>query len=891
MITVGVIRSGATYLSHHLRKNDYWAEGEKEVRGEWIGHGAAALGLSGMVTDAPFEALRENRHPQSGEPLTARSLENRVAFFDIQLSAPKDVSVLAMVGGDERVRAAFTESVKTVLTEMERFAAVRERRGEAHESEAFRLTGNFIGALFFHDASRDLDPQLHAHAVFANATWDKARNTWMALQPAEMMRASGYLRQVLYRELASRLTGLGYEAYDMNSNGFSVRGVEHLRERFSKRARQVQKLAEEFAQEKGRKPTKREVEVMVRESRQNKLTEVSTPEVRARQRAELQPDEAAALDRLVADARSAKTTRQISHGTVRSVLDAALRHVYERASVVREGEVLRAALEFHPDFFHWRELRDALAAHPDAIRKEGEMSLRLIRREEAETVQRVVAGRNTRFPLGDGSMLPAHLTTGQRRAAVALLDSRDFVAVLIGDAGTGKTTVLTALEAAHCLAGGRRFIPLAPTTKARDAIEESGFAEADTVQRFLVSEEMQRQAAGRVVLIDEAGLLSTEQLDRLTGIAATVRARLLLVGDTKQHYSVQRGDALRNVLQFSGTPIVRLAEVLRQRSEADRHFSRLLAAGAVGDAFAFADRRGLIRSRDNDDAMFSAAAEHYVSNRRQGIETLVVIPFWDEIERFNAQVRPALRAAGLLGEAEVVREAVKPLTWTEERKAHWDQYRIGDRLLFARDTRFFKRGVAAEVVAVLPDGLRVRGPKGREAKITRKQRAAFDVGRIEQLPVSVGERILIRGRDDGHAFANGDFKEVASVDPVANRIVFTDGKELPSDFAAWTYGHALTTYRSQGSTSEESLLVLGEMAAAALARRQFYVGNTRYRGAHAIYVSDKQKILHRIAQPDPGRELASEFMLRHRMDQQQRAAMDENERMRARMARGERKAV
>ena len=249
----------------------------------------------------------------------------------------------------------------------------------------------------------------------------------------------------------------------------------------------------------------------------------------------------------------------------------------------------------------------------------------------------------------------------------------------------------------------------------------------------------------------------------------------------------------------------------------------------------------------------------------KGIETLVVIPFWEEIERFNAQVRPALRRVGLLGETEVAREAVKPLTWTEEQKVHWDQYQLGDRLLFARDTQFFKRGVAAEVIGILADGIRVRGPKGREAKITRKQRAVFDVGRRQTLAVSVGDKLLIRGRDDDEGFTNGDFKEVAHVDPVANKIMLTDGRVLPPDFAAWTHGHALTSYRSQGSTSEESLLVLGEVAARSLARRQFYVGNTRYRGGHAIYVSNKDDILRRLARPETGRELATEFMERHRM--------------------------
>jgi ATP-dependent exoDNAse (exonuclease V) alpha subunit len=88
---------------------------------------------------------------------------------------------------------------------------------------------------------------------------------------------------------------------------------------------------------------------------------------------------------------------------------------------------------------------------------------------------------------------------------------------------------------------------------------------------------------------------------------------------------------------------------------------------------------------------------------------------------------------------------------------------------------------------------------------------------------------------------------------------------LPADFKAWTYGHALTSYRAQGSTAEESFLVLGEVAERALMRRQFYVGNTRYRGSHRIYVSHRDAILARLARPDPGRELATEFAERNRL--------------------------
>lgn len=885
MITVGVIRNGRTYLTQHLRQNDYWAEGEKQVQGEWIGLAAKKLGLEGTVEEKPFEALRRNRHPETGDRLTALDTKERVAFFDVQFSAPKDVSVLALVGGDERIGEAFRESVKTALAEMERYAAVRERRGRAHGTEEVRLTGNYVGALFFHDASRELDPQLHAHAVLVNATWDAERGEWFALQPAEMLRASPYLRQVLYRELASRLQVLGYEPYGMSDQGFSIRGVEHLRERFSKRARQVQALADEFAEKKGRRPTKREVEVLVRESRAKKLLEFTTPEVRARQRAELDAEEIRRLDGLVHGARREGPRQHISHGQVQNVLQAALRHAFERRSVVREGEVLAAALQLHPDFYRWRELRSALQAHPEALNRHGELSLRPIHREEHSAVRRIIEGRNTRYALGDPAVLPVHLTPGQRSAARALLENRDSVSVLVGDAGTGKTTVLSALEAAHRAAGGEPFLPLAPTTRAREALTSAGFAQADTVQRFLVSDALQAQAARRVLLVDEAGLLSTEQFCQLVRIAGERQARLLLVGDTKQHYSVQRGDALRNVIRHTDLPVVRLSEVLRQRGESDRQFSRLLAKGEVVEAFHYAARRGLIHETGDDAALFERAAEHYARNRENGIDTLVVIPFWEEIDRFNVAARLALRRRGLLGETEVVREAIRPLTWTEEQKLHWDQYRPGDHLLFVRDTRYFRRGMAAEVAAVLPDGLRVERRPGKFAKIGHRHRGSFDVGRSQSLPISAGDRLLIRGREDGQGFANGDFAEVSRVDPASGEIILAGAKRLPANFRAWTYGHALTSYRAQGSTAEESILVLGEVAERALMRRQFYVGNTRYRGAHRIYVSHREAILERLASPDPGRELATEFARRHRMTLAEEVALRPFERMSERMRR------
>jgi len=120
------------------------------------------------------------------------------------------------------------------------------------------------------------------------------------------------LRQVFFRELFRRAEALGYEAYGLKPDGFSIRGVEHLRERFSKRSQQVRSRVEAFTTQHGRAPSKKEVEILVRESRGRKLAEVSTVEVRARQQAELSGVERRALRAVVSRAHSEKQVEHLS---------------------------------------------------------------------------------------------------------------------------------------------------------------------------------------------------------------------------------------------------------------------------------------------------------------------------------------------------------------------------------------------------------------------------------------------------------------------------------------------------------------------------------------------------------------------------------------------------
>jgi conjugative relaxase-like TrwC/TraI family protein len=200
-------------------KENYYTEGER-VRGEWQGQLAQRYGLRGEVNEEQFARLSEGQHPQTGEALirrqqareyinekgeTSRTMEHR-AGWDATFSAPKSVSLTALVGGDNRVREAHRESVRVALDEMERYAQAR-----IGGNAVAQTTGAWAVAKFEHDSSRPVDgyaaPQLHTHAVIFNVT-ETAEGKTRSLQAQEPrngrdLAPPAYMGCYRYREYLS----------------------------------------------------------------------------------------------------------------------------------------------------------------------------------------------------------------------------------------------------------------------------------------------------------------------------------------------------------------------------------------------------------------------------------------------------------------------------------------------------------------------------------------------------------------------------------------------------------------------------------------------------------------------------------------------------------------
>jgi conjugative relaxase-like TrwC/TraI family protein len=225
MFTMAKIKDGGTYLERHLAANDYYCENESVV-GQWMGRGAARLGLEGEIHagDNSFENLRNNRCPD-GDKLTPRDNPNRVKFFDFQCSAQKSVSVMAVTLGDTRLLEAHDAAAKLAFGELERFAA---RRANTALTQSNVWTANVIAASFRHTASRALDPQVHTHFVTANATWDEGKRSWLALTEFEMVQAIRYAGKVYQNEMARSCRALGYEISPSRDGRGRITGFENF---------------------------------------------------------------------------------------------------------------------------------------------------------------------------------------------------------------------------------------------------------------------------------------------------------------------------------------------------------------------------------------------------------------------------------------------------------------------------------------------------------------------------------------------------------------------------------------------------------------------------------------------------------------------------------------
>jgi conjugative relaxase-like TrwC/TraI family protein len=859
------LKNAKEYFEEHLCVGDYYGEGQR-VMGQWVGMGAARLGLTGMVGAEGFLRLCENRHPVSDKTLTQRlnttrkdeagdNKANRRIFYDFTFSPPKSVSVAALVGADHRILEAHAKAVRSALKEFEAFATTRVRMGKA---DCDRSTGNFAAALFTHDTSRALDPHLHTHCIIFNATFDTVENRWKALQNYELLRAKKFAENVYYHELAGKLRGFGYEIRNLTRGDFKIEGIsEDLCERFSKRHTQIDEAIKELLTEKpeyagGDLMAMRRL--MATAERARKQKELSQDEKQVLWEAQMSESERVAL-RLLLN-RSQKAVGDVLN--VNEAIQWAEDHLFDRHAVALECQLWQHALERgRGENFSVDDLKRFMRRRPYIRNSErpGEVTLREVLLREWEIVQTAKLGAGNCRPLVElsGATDPK-LDEEQRLALDELMRSTNAVSLFRGGAGTGKSFVLCELVRQIQLSD-KRVVVLAPQRQQVVEMERAVFPSPTTVANFLLKRELTDDV---VIVVDEAGQIGGRQMAELLRLANERNARVILSGDTRQHGAVEASDALLAIERYSGVKPVELHTIRRQdpalgRSAREssqikryRKAVEIAAAGKLAESFDRLDKLGAVVScglGEQGDKL----ADEFVRLADEKASAVVVSQTWAEVHRVNSKVRDALKGKGLLGANDVTVQALDKLDLTNAQKRDQRFYPQDAVIVFNQKVREAEPGMRGKLAGIVKAGVLVE-IDGNCVTVSNKVLNKINVCLPLEIPITQGDRLHLKANRrlaTGARLTNGELVVVKSVG-IHGDIELTDGRVLDRSFREFLPGYAVTSSGSQGKTVDYVLFSDSTIKAATNAQ-QWYVTISRGRRGIRIFTPDKIQLRENLA--------------------------------------------
>ncbi len=873
MLSIKNLKSGhaggaagvANYCEHRSRANGvgYYSGGAPSA---WHGAGAEALGLEGPVNRDDLVRVLEGQLPDGTDLTTRGNREHdRRLGVDLTISAPKSVSLQALAGGDERILTAHDLAVRKALDLVERevLTARRGKGGAEHEN-----TGSLVTATYRHEDSRPVnghvDPQLHTHCIVANAT-RRADGTWatMDLQFGEHSVLM-HLADAHYKnELALELQKAGYDIR-RTEDGFEL---EHITDeqiaRFSGRTAQIDEaLAERGLTRETSDATDRVLANLA--TREDKTQDDKCDQAWVwRQEAR---EAGVALDR-PAEGR-ATAPSDLSHEAVKS----GTRHLSERETVFRRDALRLEALKAGMGDTTLAGVDRAIEVESGGLLDagDGKFTTRDALHREQAILARARAGRGKSAPLmePEGATLYVEqrevaqgfkYSDGQREALLLGLTSADRYTGIVGAAGSGKTTSMRGfVEAARDQ--GFEVIGIAPSAKARNELESAGAEVNRTTASFLSREHDYNPQ--RVVILDEAGMVSARDMDALMRKVEAEGGRLVLVGDPRQLTAVEAGQPFAQLIETGAMAHATIDEIKRQ---VDPDLRAIAQAFARGDASS-ATRKAMdytvsaqIEAQDpakptvqeRRAGIARATAEAYLSlSAEERVQTLVLSGTHAVRQQVNEQIREGLRERGVVSRTEVQIQALDKAGLTREKATQVESYRAGMVVRLEAGKGRKRHTTDYRVDRIDGNQVVLRASDGTEKVWDPARKQAAGVYASRDMVLSAGDQILFtenQGRGD-NKIVNGQPATIERIErdqdggpQVTARL--DDGREVkldPSRNHSIDYGWCRTVHAAQGATVDH-VIVAGEASRVATAETA-YVACSRERKSLQILTDNPQRL-------------------------------------------------
>jgi conjugative relaxase-like TrwC/TraI family protein len=904
VVSIGSIASAGGAANYYANSDNYYtSDNAPEQVGEWAGEAAARLGLSGCVESQQFEDVLSGHLP-NGAVIINNGGEHSPGL-DMTFSAPKSVSLLALLGKDERIAPAHLSAVKTTLAWVEQRLAEARITGDGPRAVA---TGNLAYALFAHDVSRNRDPQLHVHSVILNAT-QRSDGAWRAVHAQKLYNENTLIGSVYHAELRAQMQKLGYQTEIAGKHGsFEVKGIDRaVLEQWSTRRSDILAKAAQLNIK-----TPQGMRAVAERTRDAK--EVIEPSQLAAHWQELATERGLDLSHVINAAREAVRPRGFidqvrewgqallhkvthffgpkpeplligaepatrgSHLAAAYAVAAGVRHLAEREATFEPNMLLRASLNMTDHGATVREVEsriDRLVSDRTLLTGQLNghelMTTRDILKTESEMVARVQAGVDGIAPPIERTVAETGLTNAskeagitlsaeQSNAAFSILSGTNHVQLIQGDAGAGKTTIFAAVRdvAAN---RGIEVIAATPQNKLATELREAIGMQVQSVEGLLSQhrwatgkatatglDHARSELGGKILIVDEASMVSHRQMVGLLEIAnRSGLAKLVLVGDIKQIDPVEAGRPFA-LLQRQKAPTEILTENRRQRDPELRDAVSALKSGDVRGAL---DHLGE-RVKESPHPAAAAAQAWLALPENERDQTALLTSGHGLRQQLLDQVRSGLIAEGKLGDTALTLQTFENLNLTTQQLKQLSSYAPGQLLEVFR---------YQPSIDLAPGRYEVRGidPDSKQVEIARNGvRQRFDPSHLSssakglalkvpgEIEVREGDKLIWTTNDKAKDITNGAQIDVLKIDQ--NGLTVGNAK---GEWAMQTgdplsqslaHGRAINMHRAQGMTYDKTISVIDSHDRLLNSASLFYVLNSRAREDSAIHLDDKQAV-------------------------------------------------
>lgn len=710
----------------------YLDNGAGEDKGVWWTPGGKGMVARGGVVDpAAFRKMARGVDPTTGEPLVQTNTSKRLAGYDMQFAAPKSVSVLWASGSPEqraRLEVIHQRAVTSALDGIRDMGLVITRRGKSGTIK--EGVEDCTVAQFMHTTSRAGDPQLHSHGVLLNVC-ERKDGTYGTLDNARILQYQGCIGAMYRAELAKGLEDELGLSISRDARAFKVDGIpDGVVDLFSKRRAAIEDAAEKAGYTTAGDRERARLAAVATRDRKGDVP--GREELERKWTRELQ-NAGWSKDAIWSSAQGKRES--VRQAGVKAGMDPDRFRVSE---VQRAGVAAIETLEANNAVFERRHLlcevmermqglggiedahrivdeleRDGLLAKVGTLRdglpvleREGGpenamdevvyASPRMVRMEQ--DMLRGVQARASEREFVPAEKVEAAIArkegmSDEQAAAVRHALNRDGVSVIEGSAGTGKSYSLGGVADAARDAGLHVYV-VAPSHKAKEVIRHDTVTDEDSakaVQGFIRRLDPRHKdsialTAGMAIIVDEAGMVGTQDMAALLHHAREAGAKVILAGDTRQLQPVAAGGPMAAIARTVGTQ--RIEAIRRQEKDWQRVASHDFATGNADRALSEYARRGRLEVAEGYEEALAALAKDWRRDVERNPEAmmrkphearLVVTGRNKDVHALNAVLRDAYREAGRLQGEDVVVEA---FTRGQNGKLEPMALAAGDRLIF-----------------------------------------------------------------------------------------------------------------------------------------------------------------------------------------------------------------